>query len=63
MAVIRAMRASIEIGTSEWPDPILGRDAFDWQRLRQDSLDLAAKLEEEGWDRLRAVRLMHLLSQ
>ncbi len=35
---------------------------MDWSQIQRDSLDLARKLVEEGWDRLRAVRLVHLLS-
>jgi PAS domain S-box-containing protein len=35
---------------------------MDWLQLRRDSLDLARKLTDEGWDRLRAVRLAHLLA-
>jgi len=35
----------------------------DWDGLRHESLELARKLETEGWDRLRAVRLLHMLSR
>ena len=35
---------------------------MDWSQIQRDSLDLAHKLADEGWDRLRAVRLVHLLS-
>lgn len=35
---------------------------MDWSQIQRDSLDLARKLTEEGWDRLRGVRLAHLLA-
>lgn len=35
---------------------------MDWSQIQRDGLDLARKLVDEGWDRLRAVRLVHLLS-
>jgi len=35
---------------------------MDWSKIQRDSLDLSRKLLEEGWDRLRAVRLVHLLA-
>lgn len=57
------MRAPGEIASSYCPDPVFGKDVPDWSKLCLDCLELAAKLETEGWDRLRAVRLMHLLAQ
>jgi len=39
------------------------RISEEWSDLRRDCLDLARKLEEEGWDRLRGARLAHLLSR
>jgi PAS domain S-box-containing protein len=43
------------------PEPH-ARAPSDWPRIQRDSLDLARKLENEGWDRLRAVRLAHSLA-
>lgn len=37
------------------------RAPVDYPQIQRDSLELARKLVDEGWDRLRAVRLVHLL--